>query len=324
MALNKEIWQKYIMEQLYKDNEFLNYVATVSDDNIINGKLVHIPNAGAKPGTQRNRSNVPASILKRTDIDVLYALDEFTTDPTYIENVEKVELSYDKINSVIGSHINVLKEIMADWFIYYWLTRNTVAAMTPVAWTNPATFGPTSNCVATSTTASGNNGPNAQALKKLASADIAKARLIMNRNNVPKTDRFLILPSVMYDELMAELSTTSNANIELLKSVDLPAGVMFKLYGFNIMERSSVALFNKATATAPLIVAPGTTETNDHGYGAIAWQKDMVEKAIGEVKMFENLNDPTLYGDVYSALVRGGGRARYQGATGVVPIIQAA
>ena len=35
-----------------------------------------------------------------------------------------------------------------------------------------------------------------------------------------------------------------------------------------------------------------------------------VERALGAVKMFERLNDPTMYGDIYSFLVMLGGRVR--------------
>lgn len=315
MALNTEIWQKYIMGQLYKDNEFLNYAASVSDDNIVNGKIVHIPNAGSKPGTVRNRQNVPATIVKRADTDVLYLLDEFTSDPTYIDNVEQVELSYDKIDSVLGAHIATLKESMADWMIFNWLSKNTSSsAMTAAAFAS-GRYVMTSGGAAASA-----NGPNSRTNQKLTAANLANARLIMNQLNIPKEGRYCLLPSIMYDELMQELAGTTVGNLELLKSADLPAGVLFKLYGFNIMERSSVALMSQST---PTVQAPGTTEASTHGYAAICWQKDMVEKAVGEIKMFENLNDPTLYGNVYSALVRAGGRARYSDAMGVVPIIQA-
>jgi hypothetical protein len=312
MALNQEIWQSYIMEQLYRDNEFLNYAASVNADNIVNGKFVHIPNAGAKPGAQKNRVIVPASIQKRTDVDVIYPLDEFTSDPTYIENVEKVELSYDKIDSVLKSHVNVVKEKMADSMIYNWLLKNTAAAPTiAVAWA-------TGEYVAMTGT-NATNGPAGASRTTMNAAALRSARLIMNKANVPKENRFAMLTSNMYDELMLELSSSSVSNIELLKAADLPKGVLLRLYGFNIIERSSVGLFSSDLK----ILEHGTTEVNTQKYGGFCWQKDLIEKAIGEVSMFENQNDPVLYGDVYSALVRSGGRARYSGATGVVPIIQA-
>ncbi|NLO50866.1 MAG: hypothetical protein GX103_06870 [Bacteroidales bacterium] len=315
MALNQEIWRKYILDQLASSSEFLAHAYRVDEDNIVNGKIVHMPNAGADPVVTKNRSTLPATVVSRTDTDVVYLLDEFTTAPVNITDVEKVELSYNKIESVLGAHVRALREAIGDWTLFDWLTKNAnTSANTPVAWT-------AGKYIASSGAVGVGNGPNSQSLAKLTSANLAAARLMMNKLNVPKENRFCLLPSIMYDELMAEFAISAVANIELLKSTNLPDGVLTRLYGFNIMERSSVALMTKAT---PTVVAPGTTEANTHAYAAVCWQKDMVESAIGEIKMFENVNDPTYYGDIYSALVRAGGRARWGDAKGVIPIVQAA
>lgn len=315
MALNQEIWRKYILDQLESSSEFLAHAYRVDEDNIINGKVVHMPNAGANPEVTKNRNSLPATVVSRADTDVVYLLDEFTTAPVNITDVEKVELSYNKIESVLGGHVRALREAIGDWTLFDWLTKNVNAsANTAVAWGS-------GKYIATSGDAGTGNGPNSQALKKLTADNLREARLMMNKLNVPKENRFCLLPSIMYDELMVEFAGASVANIELLKSTNLPDGVLTRLYGFNIMERSSVALMTKAT---PTVIAPGTTETNSHAYGAVCWQKDMVESAIGEIKMFENVNDPTYYGDIYSALVRAAGRARWADAKGVIPIVQAA
>lgn len=313
MALNQEIWKKYIVEKLYKDGEFLNYCADASGE-VINGKVVHIPNAGVAPSVVRNRTNVPSNMTKRTDTDVVYVLDEFTTDQTYIDNIEQVEMSYNKLDSVMKTHINKLTETYGDWLIYYWLTLNTSSsANTPAAWA-AGTYVPV-----TGTSTGSGYSPNSQSLKSITLTDIAKARYIMNVNNVPKNDRFLLLPSTMMDELLRLLSATTVANTDLVKSADLPAGVVMRLFGFNLLERSSVALMTKST---PTVVAPGTTETSSHGYAGIAWQQDMVEKAVGDIEVFAKEKDPSIYGNAYSALVRAGGRAVYSAGTGVVPIVQ--
>ena len=73
-----------------------------ADSFVLAGKVVHIPNAGNKPGVQKNRSSLPATITQRTDIDITFPLDEFTSDPVKITNAEKYELSYDKRESVIS------------------------------------------------------------------------------------------------------------------------------------------------------------------------------------------------------------------------------
>ena len=80
MAIQKEIWLRDIVEGLFADNSFAS--KAVNDDQWVNqGKKVHIPNAGAPSGVQKNRTTVPATAVKRTDTDVEYTLDEFTTNP---------------------------------------------------------------------------------------------------------------------------------------------------------------------------------------------------------------------------------------------------
>ena len=95
VALEKEIWIDHIVGNLFKANPFMDKCVN-ADQFVYQGKVVHIPNAGVKVGTARNRSIIPASVTHRTDSDITFALDEFTSDPIKISNAEKYELSYDK------------------------------------------------------------------------------------------------------------------------------------------------------------------------------------------------------------------------------------
>src|ERR1700748_1488860 len=55
-AIQVELWVSYIIDRLYKDNQFLKY-AWNDDDKVIGGKVVHIPNPGARPTVVKNRSS---------------------------------------------------------------------------------------------------------------------------------------------------------------------------------------------------------------------------------------------------------------------------
>ena len=111
MALNKQIWLNTIQENFYPDNSFA--VKSVDDSAFVNNKTVHVPNAGAPSGVTVNRSNLPASVAKRVDNEMTYDIDEFTTDPVHIPNVETVELSYDKRNSVLSNDRQQLQKEVA-------------------------------------------------------------------------------------------------------------------------------------------------------------------------------------------------------------------
>lgn len=58
------------------------------------------------------------------------------------------------------------------------------------------------------------------------------------------------------------------------------------------------------------------------GAAALAWHEQSVCRALGEVKMYSNEDDPTYYGDIYSFLVRAGGRRMRNDGAGVLAIVQ--
>ncbi|EJX03373.1 hypothetical protein EVA_08522, partial [gut metagenome] len=53
----------------------------------------------------------------------------------------------------------------------------------------------------------------------------------------------------------------------------------------------------------------------------IAWQESCVRRALGEVKIFEDTDSPSYYGDVLSFLVRAGGAATYQDKRGIYALV---
>src|SRR6188474_2421936 len=123
MAIQKEIWTNHIQENLFKDNEFLNY-AFNADQYVLQGKVVHIPNAGSSPSVVKNRSSLPATVTQRTDIDITYAIDEFTSDPILIPNADTIELAYDKLSSALSDSEAALRQLVADWMLYNWRAEN--------------------------------------------------------------------------------------------------------------------------------------------------------------------------------------------------------
>ena len=100
MAIQKEIWAAAIVEGLFASNSFLSK-AFNADEFVNQGKVVHIPQAGAPSGVEKNRSKLPASVDRRVDDDVTFPLEEFTTNPVRIPHADTVELSYDKRESVL-------------------------------------------------------------------------------------------------------------------------------------------------------------------------------------------------------------------------------
>ena len=321
MSVVPEIWTDFIVENLFKDNEFL--LQSVDESQyVLQGSVVHVPQAGAPSGVKRNRTQLPATITRRSDVDVTYALDEFTTDPRFIPEADKTQLNYDKMESCMTEDMSYLRQVLADTMLYNW---------------RPTYF------IKASKTKSADYLIHGTGLRTgVCVDDFVKAKEIMNKWGIPKEDRFVILNSEMYAQICNDVRNATNEN--LMTAVYSPVtGRLEKLEGFVIYERSTVLLAKNSTLTAvngkhyfkftstDLTYSPEEYEAietgNTNGSNTacavgLFWQKNAVRRALGQTKMFENTGDPTYYGDIYSFLQRAGGRKSRGDAMGVLGLIQ--
>jgi hypothetical protein len=292
-----ETWANYIIERFFKDNQFLRF-AYDDSQYVLTGRIVHIPQPGAKPAVVKNRNSFPATAVRRTDTDVVYALDEYSTDPTHIPNIDQIHLSYNKQDSVLGDHMQVLDETVADDMIIKWAGNATIVETTGAA-------------VAPIGAQTGNR-------KGFGHQDLKKLMIRMNADNVPKNDRYVLIDDNMYEFFYDSLSDTNAKDFS--RYADAENGVIGKLHGFNIMTRSSVL----AATSANAIKALGAALAASDGLCSLAWQKNSVAFALGNTQLFQDTNNPLYYGDIYSTLVMAGGRVRRDDGKGVYVIKQAA
>lgn len=300
MAIQREIWLEDIVGNLFKSNPHLNY-AMNADQFVLSGKVVHIPNAGSKPEVTRNRSSLPATVVQRTDVDITFNLDEFTTAPMVITNAEDAELSYDKRQSVIGEHSDALAELVGDWFFYYWA--------------------PTATAQMVSTTGAAVDAHVGTGLRKAVTLkDIIAVEALMNANSVPQKERYAVLDAKMYQQLQEDLTASQYRDFAAHQNVE--EGILGKMYGFTFLDpRASVLRYSNAATPVPY--EPGSTGTAVTDYAAgLFWQKNSVIRALGMTDFYEDTGNPTYYGDIYSALVRAGGRKRRNDAKGIVALVQ--
>lgn len=302
-----EVFANYVVEKLRRTNPHIG-LACDESQFVKAGAVVHIPQAGASPAVQKNRSSFPAVATRRGDTTVTYALDSFTTDPVHVAWAETAELSYDKTDSVLGDHVATLMEAVGDNIIYDWVAgfKNGVADNIPVANVIECTGAQESTEIAAGVTVS----RNAFTYK-----DLEKAQYLMNHQNVPKTGRYALLESKMYQQLINSLSANQMAAFQA--AADLENGICGRLYGFDILERSSVLLF-----AADVPVVPGTEVVNTMNPAALCWQRDCVSIAKGDIKPYQDYDNPLYYGDVFSAEVKMGGRCKRADWSGVVVIKQ--
>lgn len=118
MALNRQIWINTIVENFFPDDSFM--AKSIDDSDFVNVKTVHIPNAGKPSSVVINRSEKPATIKERTDQELTYDIDELTTDPIHLSDVDSVELSYNKRNSILANDRKQLQKTAAQNLLYKW------------------------------------------------------------------------------------------------------------------------------------------------------------------------------------------------------------
>ena len=323
MAVTPEIWTDYIVGNLFKDNEFLLHSVDESQ-YVIGGTVVHIPQAGSPSGVERNRTSLPATITRRKDVDITYALDEFTTDPRFIPEADKIELSYDKVDSCMTEDMMYLHQLTAEAMLYNWR--------------------PTYFIKATGTQDQANVIYGTGSRTGVTVEDFAKAKTVFNKWGIPKTDRYVILNTEMYEQLCSNIRNSQNENLSAI--YDNATGELRKLEGFTIIQRATALMASNSSLT--LVVGTKYYKWNNgndltysvEDYNAIEcgnktadntaccyglfWHPSCVARALGSTKMFSNEGDPTYYGDIYSFLQRLGGRARRADGKGVLGLIQGA
>ena len=298
MAVQREIWMNAIVEGLFADNSFLS--KAINADGFVNmGKSVWIPNAGAPSGVKKNRTTLPASVEKRTDAALKFDLDEYTTDPILIPHAETVELSYNKRESVIRQDRANLNEVIGNAFTYYWAP--TTAANKILT---------TGDAVTAHTAAATGNR------KAFSKKDVNRAMQQFNVDNVPQEGRYMLVDAIMYSQLLDSMTEKEETAFHNL--ADIRNGVVGKLYTFNIMMRSKALRYTGAGAAKEWTTAGAVTDNA----AVLAWHENSVCRALGEVVMYDNMGDPTFYGDIYSFLVRCAGRPMRSDVKGLLAIVQ--
>lgn len=311
----QEFWSSYIVEKLRRTNP---HIMLCFDESkyVQGGSIVYLPQAGAKPSVVKNRAFGAATAVQRGDTAVMYALDVFTTDPTAITTSEAMEISYEKTDSVLADHTDTLAEAIGDELTYNWIrgVKPAVGGGTTVE------FIPVGRRIATTGAATDVNAEDGQTGTRKATSykEVQALQAKFNKDNVPRDNRYAMMESYMYQEFLDSL--TANQMAAFQATADLANGIVGKFAGFTFLERSSV-LAIQANGTFRL---PGEALGATDNLASIFWQKNSVTKALGDTKLFQDMDNPLYYGDIHSGLVKMGGRCRREDWKGIGLIVQAA
>jgi hypothetical protein len=311
MSLLQEVWSQQISENLYQNNDFMK---KATDHSMwVKYKTVHVPQAGAKPTVEKNRAILPASIGSRTDSELTYSLNQYTADPILITNLEELQISYAKRQSVLANILRQLSFVVSTQTLYAWAPSGASRIV--------ATTGSTSTQNLPHSTATGSR-------KMITITDITKAKQILDADYIPAEGRILLIPAYMYNVDLLNISGIVQAYA--FGSPILPSGVVARVAGFDIMVRPDVLCYdNTATPVIKAINGDGTltsAATTDQG-AAIAFHPDFVAHACGSITPYYNAGSngsglPEYYGSIFSAEVMHGASLMYSSQIGIVAIVQ--
>ena len=304
MALQTEIWANDIKENLFANNEFVTM--SVDQSAFAANKVVHIPQAGTNPNVEVNRSVLPAVAAERTDTELTYLLNEFTTDPIVVRDVDEIQTSYNKRQSVLQSHMDAMNDRIGDQTAFDWAVSGAPQASQVVRTSGAAS----SDALAPSATGT---------RKALDRKDVRNMARIFDNQNVPSNDRFLLLNSDMFYQLFDDTVLLSR---DFMEKSSLEKGVITELYGFKIMKRSKVVIYDNAAD--PVKKAIGAAGAISDNLGCLAWQRSSVSRALEGVKTFGDEDKPEWYGSIFSAMAIFGAAKLRADLAGIGAIIQEA
>ncbi len=263
MALIKEIWVSDVQEALNRNADFLPY--SVDHSAYIAFGTVHVPQSGSNPTVVKNPATFPLSINERTDTDRTYSLNQFALEPVLITNLDELQISYDKRQSVLGQQITTLTQRIGDEVAISW---SATGASNIVATTGSS--------VATSL------APGATGTRKAVTlADIAGLANKLDKDNVPRQNRKLLMSTDMFWELF-QISDVIRASYNGFQNQPnvLANGIVAMLYGFEIMMRPVVSVYANST-TVPKAFGAATATTDN--LACIAFHSTTVARALGSM-----------------------------------------
>ena len=304
MAIIKEVWVQDIQNSLNENADFLPY--STDHSAYVAFGTVHVPQSGANPTVQVNPSSFPLTIGQRVDTDLTYAMNQYSLTPTLITNIDELQVSYDKRQSVIGQQMSTLTQTIGNYVAVSWAASGAANMVL------------TTGAAGTSLPPSGTGTRKAVAL-----ADIANLAKKLDKDNVPSKGRKLLMNADMFWELFT-ISEVIRASYNGFSTNALATGVVAQLFGFDIMVRPTVAVFTKTGTTAKAVTAAAAA---DDRLACIAFHPSTVSRALGAITpMYDSGSNgngkPEYLGSIFNMEVMLGSAILRADQKGVASLVQ--
>ena len=294
-----------IIPNLFPSTSFLNRAKR--DDDLVNNNTVELHNAGAIPGVTVNRTVLPAPITQRTDSPDNYAMEELTTDPTLLRNIEVLlEMGgAGKRADILKDHIMSIRDKMAKRALVKWAT--SVTAKVPTTGTARA--------------AESKNGVQTGNRNAVTIADIANVQQYFHKTDVlPENEDVngvAVIPYSMKTDLLKIAQFTDAEKAGAGRS-SIPSGVLARAFGFDWYIRSEAILLN----TGDTLKAEGAAEAVDDQNTAIFYSPLYVRLAMGNIRADVSEYLPAYYGHIMSALAMFGAAPARLDKKGIVLLFE--
>lgn len=209
-GLQKEIWKSQLIKTLHRPTDFWMDGEDWSVD--VENDKINFAIEGATPGSETNRTTYPIPVEELGETPGSVELDEFSTNTTVVKDAEVVELSYNKMETVVSRHRT---KIRTDYGVrgFWGITPNAETADTPFMPSTGATR-------------------NASGFKSLMEDDILHLSEEADSLDWGVEGRVLRLTDEMYWDLKNN-STTFQKQLELMAAGKIGAELI-SIHGWNI------------------------------------------------------------------------------------------
>lgn len=258
----KEIWIALLMEGLVPDTSFLS--RSVDMSALVEYSKINLGEAGVDPDVLIDNSVFPVPTAERPDTPIELLLHTFDTKNTVVRNIEQMEASTDKMQSVLRGHRNALIKKTSAFAAYNWCPTKD-SAYTPVL--------------------AGAGSVNPSGYKRVSFEDFLTLETKYRGMDVDLNSLVAVLDPIHLADLRAE-------DMKLYKEV-LASG---KLFSFSLFSTSVLPKFNLSTGQKKAFGA-ALDAANDMPT-SIVYSDTEVMRAVGDVDMFAKFKDPEHRGDV--------------------------
>lgn len=261
MAIERELWIEMIKEGMVPNTSFLSH--SVNMDEHVHANVLHLQEAGVDPQVLIDNDVWPIPVTTREDIPLELPLHTFDTENVLVRNVEEMESSYNKMESVTRSHRNSLIKSIAKHAAYNWCPSGD-SEMTPVLVSNGAV--------------------NKAGLKRISFEDILTMEARFLALDVDMDSLVVVLNAMHLADLRAE-------DLKLYKEV-LSSG---KIFNSKLFTFSGLPYFDTTTGKKKAYgAAVGATDSQ----ASLMYCETEVCLARGTTDVFARYKDPKERGDI--------------------------